>query len=56
MSFEEIDLPEEEINDTDNEEKELAEDAAPTGRFERLLGEGGKKYRLSGMFRVYHII
>ena len=55
MSFEEIDLPEEEINDTDNEEKELAEDAAPTGKFEKILGEGGKKYKLSGMFREWYI-
>ena len=46
MSFEEIDLPEEEINDTNSEEQELAEDAAPTGKFERLIGEGGKKYKL----------
>ena len=51
MSFEETDLPEEEINDIENEEQELSEEAAPTGRFERLLGDGGKKYKLSGMFR-----
>ena len=55
MSFEEIDLPEEEINDTNSEEQELAEDAAPTGKFERLIGEGGKKYKLSGMFREWYI-
>ena len=46
MSFEDIELP---------EEQELAEDAAPTGKFEKLLGEGGKKYRLSGMFREWYI-
>ena len=55
MSFEETDLPEEEINDIENEEQELAEDASPTGKFERLLGEGGKKYKLSGMFKEWYI-
>ena len=55
MSFEETDLPEEEINDIENEEQELSEETAPTGRFERLLGDGGKKYKLSGMFREWYI-
>ena len=32
MSFEEIELPEEQ-----EQEQELAEDAAPTGKFEKLL-------------------
>ena len=50
MSFEDIELPEEQ-----EQEQELAEDAAPTGKFEKLLGEGGKKYRLSGMFREWYI-
>ena len=50
MSFEEIDLPEEEINDSNSEEQELEmSDAAPTGKFEKLLGEGSRKYKLSGM-------
>ena len=48
MSFEEIELPEEQELE---QEQELAEDAAPSGKFEKLLGEGGKKYKLSGMFR-----
>ena len=51
MSFEDIelpeemDLPEEEINE-DNE-TETAEDAAPSGRFDKLFGEGSKKFKLS---------
>ena len=56
MSFEEIDLPEEEINDSNSEEQELEmSDAAPTGKFEKLLGEGSRKYKLSGMFREWYI-
>ena len=45
MSFEDIELPEEELN----------EDAAPTGKFDRLFGEGSKKYKLSGMFKEWYI-
>ena len=44
MSFEEIDLPEEETNENVNGEMELDEGAAPTGRFDKVIGEGGKKY------------
>ena len=55
MSFEDIELPEEEIDDTNNEGQEMAEDAAPSGRFDKVIGEGGKKYRLSGMFREWYI-
>ena len=55
MSFEDTELPEEEIIENNNEEQELSEDAAPTGKFDKIIGEGGKKYRLSGMFREWYI-
>ena len=50
MSFEDIELPEEEFN-----EGEEAVEAAPSGKFDRLLGESGKKFKLSGMFRDWYI-
>ena len=59
MSFEDIelpeemDLPEEEINE-DNE-TETAEDAAPSGKFDKLFGENSKKFKLSKMFREWYI-
>ena len=59
MSFEDIELPEEmdlpdgEINE-DNE-TETTEDAAPSGRFDKLFGENSRKYKLSKMFREWYI-
>ena len=44
MSIEEIDLPEEGLN----------EEAAP-GKFDRLLGEHSKKFKLSGMFKDWFL-
>ena len=56
MSFDEIDLPEEEINEGDEEQAlEMSEDATPSGRFERLFGENSRKYKLSNMFREWYI-
>ena len=56
MSFEEIDLPEEEINEGNEEQAlEMSEDATPSGRFERLFGENSRKYKLSNMFREWYI-
>ena len=57
MSFEEMELPEEELNDEGvmNEEQDDALDAAPSGKFDKLLGEGSRKYKLSGMFREWYI-
>ena len=56
MSFEDIEIPEEDINENNDEQAlEMNEEAAPTGRFDKLLGEGGRKYRLSGMFREWYI-
>ena len=57
MSFEDLELPEEEMNDEGsmNDEQETALDAAPSGKFDKLLGEGSRKYKLSGMFREWYI-
>ena len=56
MSFDEIDLPEEEINEGNEEQAlEMSEDATPSGRFERLFGENSRKYKLSNMFREWYI-
>ncbi len=56
MSFDEIDLPEEEMNDSSEEQAlEMSEDATPTGRFDKLFGENSRKYKLSGMFREWYI-
>ena len=57
MSCEEMELPEEELNDEGvmNEEQDDALDAAPSGKFDKLLGEGSRKYKLSGMFREWYI-
>ena len=38
-----------------NEEQDDALDAAPSGKFDKLLGEGSRKYKLSGMFREWYI-
>ena len=43
MSFDEIDLPEEEMNDSSEEQAlEMSEDATPTGRFDKLFGENSR--------------
>ena len=41
MSFEEIELPEEGFNEEESAEEVV--EAAPSGKFDRLLGENGKK-------------
>ena len=50
MSFEEIDLPEEE----QNEEVEATVELAP-GKFDKLLGENSRKFKLSGMFKDWFL-
>ena len=57
MSFEEIELPEEDINEECTEEsvEEEAAEAAPSGKFDKLFGENSRKYKLSGMFREWYI-
>ena len=51
MSIDQIDIPEEENQEFSEESTETA----PTGKFDKLLGEGGKKYRLSGMFKEWFL-
>ena len=50
MSFEEIDLPEE----GQNEEVEATVELAP-GKFDKLLGENSRKFKLSGMFKEWFL-
>ena len=45
MSIDDIDIPQEEMN----------EEVVPTGKFDKLLGEGSKKHRLSGMFKEWFL-
>ena len=47
MSIEEIDLQEEGLNEENSEETTV--EAVP-GKFDRLLGEHSRKFKLSGMF------
>ena len=54
MSIEEIELPEdpqEELNENNEEE---AVEAAP-GKFDKLLGENSRKFKLSGMFKDWFL-
>ena len=57
MSIEEIDLPEEEMMEEDGNQ-EVSEEAtvetAP-GKFDKLLGEHSKKFKLSGMFKEWFL-
>ena len=57
MSIEEIDLPEEGMNEEEGNQ-EISEEAtvetAP-GKFDKLLGEHSKKFKLSGMFKEWFL-
>ena len=57
MSFEDIELPEEDINEEGMEEggEEEVVESAPSGKFDKLFGENSRKYKLSGMFREWYI-
>ena len=57
MSIEDIGLPEEEMNEAaENQEisEETATEAAP-GKFDKLLGENSRKFKLSGMFKDWFL-
>ncbi|MDE5954952.1 MAG: hypothetical protein K2G80_00445, partial [Bacteroidales bacterium] len=58
MSFDEMELPEDEIAGTGNlsgaAESETVADAAP-GKFDKLLGENSRKFKLSGMFKDWFL-
>ena len=52
MSIEEIDLQEEGLNEENSEETTI--EAVP-GKFDRLLGEHSRKFKLSGMFKDWFL-
>ena len=54
MEEDEIMTHEEQLDD-DALEAPLAEDAAPSGKFDRLLGSDASKFKLSGMFRDWFL-
>ena len=54
MSFEEIDLPEEDLNGNDNNIEEDTVETAP-GKFDKLLGEHSRKFKLTGMFKDWFL-
>ena len=54
MSEDYEDIPMEEGQDnSEQEEQELEATAAATGKFDRLLGEDSRKFKLSGMFKEW---
>ena len=40
-------------NAPEDEDEELGEDAAASGKFDRLLSGDSRKYKLSGMFKEW---
>ena len=55
MSIEDMDLPQEDINNEEqvNESEETVKTAP--GKFDKLLGEDSRKYKLSGMFKDWFL-
>ena len=54
MSIEDIDIPEEGLNETEETDQEQVADVAP-GKFDKLLGENSRKFKLSGMFKEWFL-
>ena len=57
MSIEDIDLPEEGMNENEEnveQTEELVAETAP-GKFDNLLGEHSRKFKLSGMFKEWFL-
>ena len=54
MSIEDIDIPEEGLNETEETGDEKVADVAP-GKFDKLLGENSRKFKLSGMFKEWFL-
>ena len=42
-------------NAPEDEDEELGEDAAASGKFDKLLGGNSRKYKLSGMFKEWYL-
>ena len=57
MSIEEIDLPEEGLNEESGNQEVSEETTVETtpGKFDRLLGEHSRKFKLSGMFKDWFL-
>ena len=45
----------EDWEDIESQEEELSEDAAASGKFDKLLGSDSHRYKLSGMFREWYL-
>ena len=45
----------EDWEDIEGQEEELGEDAVASGKFEKLLGDDSRKYKLSGMFKEWYL-
>ncbi len=54
MSFEDMELPEEDFNIEEQEGDEAPEDSVP-GKFDKLFGENSGKFKLGGMFKDWYI-
>ena len=57
MSIEDIDLPEEGMNENEENVEQTEEQVAETapGKFDNLLGEHSRKFKLSGMFKEWFL-
>lgn len=57
MSFDDMELPEDELNgaeDREQSEGEITVDTTP-GKFDKLLGENSRRFKLSGMFKDWFL-
>ena len=54
MSIEDIDIPEEGLGETEETGEDQIADVAP-GKFDKLLGENSRKFKLSGMFKEWFL-
>ena len=50
MSFEDMDIPQEDLND---ESEEIV--STTPGKFDKMLGDNSRKYRLSGKFKEWFL-
>ena len=57
MSIEDIDIPEEDVNSNEDGMEAAEEKTVETvpGKFDKLLGENSRKYKLSGMFKDWFL-
>ena len=57
MSFEEMELPEEGLNEMEGNMEQPEEQAVEStpGKFDKLLGEHSRKFKLSGMFKDWFL-